>query len=87
MIDQVIVIVHLVSSVHPVFSNKVVLNLFVEQNLAFQCGQIATVFAVGLHEPDAQNFFAFIEEMVQVEFQEGVIAEALMRLAHRADLA
>ena len=68
MIDQVIVIVHLVSSVHPVFSNEVVLNLFVEQNLPFQSGHIATVSAVGLYESNAQYFFAFIEEMVQVEF-------------------
>lgn len=87
MIDQVIVIVHLVSGVHPVFSNEVVLNLFVEQDLSFQSGNIATVPAVRLYEPDAQYFFAFIEKMVQVEFQKGIVAEPLMRLTHRPDLA
>lgn len=68
MIDQVIVIVHLVSSVHTVFSNEIVLNLFVEQDLPFQSGHISTVSAVGLYESDSQYLFAFIEEMVQVEF-------------------
>lgn len=68
MIDQMIVIVHLVSGVYPVFSDEVVLNLFVEHDLPFQSGHISTVHAVGLYESDSQYLFAFIEEMVQVEF-------------------